>query len=101
VRMEQEPGSSGVDVIDLYARRILQGYDFRAEKVTGDKATRANGLAAAMEAGNVDLVRAGWNRDLVDELSEFPLGEHDDQVDAMSGAFRELSRGGTPSVWVL
>jgi predicted phage terminase large subunit-like protein len=49
----------------------------------------------------VDLVRAGWNRDLVDELSEFPLGEHDDQVDAMSGAFRELSRGGTPSVWVL
>ena len=101
IRMEQEPGSSGVDVIDLYARRILQGYDFRAEKVTGDKATRANGLAAAMEAGNVDLVRAHWNRDLVDELSEFPLGEHDDQVDAMSGAFRELSRGGTPSVWVL
>lgn len=101
IRMEQEPGSSGVDVIDLYSRRILQGYDFRAEKVTGDKATRANGLAAAMEAGNVDLVRANWNRDLVDELSEFPLGEHDDQVDAMSGAFRELSRGGTPSVWVL
>ncbi len=101
IRMEQEPGSSGVDVIDLYSRRILQGYDFRAEKVTGDKATRANGLAAAMEAGNVDLVRAHWNRDLVDELSEFPLGGHDDQVDAMSGAFRELSRGGTPSVWVL
>lgn len=101
IRMEQEPGSSGVDVIDLYSRRILQGYDFRAEKVTGDKATRANGLAAAMEAGNVDLVRAHWNRDLVDELSEFPLGGHDDQVDAMSGAFRELSRRGTPSVWVL
>jgi predicted phage terminase large subunit-like protein len=101
IRMEQEPGSSGVDVIDLYARRILQGYDFRAEKVTGDKATRANGLAAAMEAGNVDLVRAGWNRDLIDEMCEFPLGEHDDQVDAMSGAFRELSRGGAPSVWVL
>ena len=101
IRMEQEPGSSGVDVIDLYARRILQGYDFRAEKVTGDKATRANGLAAAFEAGNVDLVRAHWNRDLIDEMCEFPLGEHDDQVDAMSGAFRELSRGGTPSVWVL
>ena len=100
IRMEQEPGSSGVDVIDLYARRILQGFDFRAEKVTGDKATRANGLAAAMEAGNVDLVRAPWNRDLVDELAEFPLGEHDDQVDAMSGAFRELSRGGSPGVWV-
>jgi predicted phage terminase large subunit-like protein len=46
-------------------------------------------------------VRAGWNRDLIDEMCEFPLGEHDDQVDAMSGAFRELSRGGSPGVWVL
>ena len=101
IRMEQEPGSSGADVIDLYARRILQGYDFRPEKVTGDKATRAQGLAAAFEAGNVDLVRASWNRDLVDEMAEFPLGSHDDQVDAMSGAFRELSRGGSPGVWVL
>lgn len=101
IRMEQEPGSSGVDVIDLYSRRILTGFDFRPEKVTGDKATRANGLAAAMEAGNVDLVRASWNRDLLDELAAFPLGAHDDQVDAMSGAFRELSRGGAPGVWVL
>ena len=101
IRMEQEPGSSGVDVIDLYARHVLQGYDFRPEKVTGDKATRAQGLAAAFEAGNVDMARAGWNRDLVDEMCEFPLGAHDDQVDAMSGAFRELSRGGSPGVWVL
>ena len=91
IRMEQEPGSSGVDVIDFYSRTVLQGYDFRPDKVTGDKQLRAGPMAAAMECGNLWMVRAPWNRDLVDELLEFPLGAHDDQVDACSGAFRELS----------
>lgn len=91
VRMEQEPGSSGVDVIDYYSRQVLQGYDFRPDRVTGDKASRAGPMAAAMECGNLWMVRASWNRELVDELCEFPLGAHDDQVDACSGAFRELS----------
>lgn len=91
IRMEQEPGSSGVDVVDLYSRTILQGYDFRPDKVTGNKAIRAGPLAAAMECGNLWMARAPWNRALTDELLEFPLGAHDDQVDACSGAFRELS----------
>lgn len=90
VRMEQEPGSSGVDVIDLY-RRILAGFDFRGERVTGDKASRAAALAAQMEAGAVDIVSAGWTRTLEDEMLSFPAGAHDDQVDACSGAFRALA----------
>ena len=97
VRMEQEPGSSGVDVIDHYSRQVLEGYDFRPDKVTGDKQLRAGPMAAAMECGNLWMVRAGWNRDLVDEMLEFPLGEHDDQVDACSGAFRALSDYDSPS----
>lgn len=91
IRMEQEPGSSGVDVIDFYSRNILTGYDFRPDKVTGNKELRAGPMAAAMECGNLHMVRASWNRDLMDEMLEFPLGQHDDQVDACSGAFRELS----------
>ena len=91
IRMEQEPGSSGVEVIDLYARRILTGYDFRPDKVTGSKELRAGPLAAALENGNVSIVRAQWNRDYVQEFCEFPLGAHDDQVDATSGAFTELA----------
>lgn len=89
--MEQEPGSSGVDVIDLYRRTILQGWDFRADKATGDKALRATGLSASMEGGNVSIVRAPWNREWIDEVAQFPLGLHDDQVDSASGAFRELT----------
>lgn len=77
-------------VIDMY-RQILAGYDFRPEKVTGDKASRAAGLAAQMEAGAVDIVSAVWTTPLEDELLSFPAGAHDDQVDACSGAFRALS----------
>ena len=91
IRMEQEPGSSGVDVIDHYARNVLTGYDFRPDKVTGNKELRAGPMAAAMECGNLWFARGHWNRELESELLEFPLGAHDDQVDACSGAFRELS----------
>lgn len=91
IRMEQEPGSSGADVIDHYAREVLMGFDFRADRVTGPKTVRAGALAAAMEAGNVDLVPGDWNRDWEDELAEFPLGSHDDQVDSASGALNALA----------
>ncbi len=92
IRMEQEPGSSGVDVINHYAREVLMGYDFRADKVTGSKELRAGSMSAAMESGNLFLVRAQWNRDLISEMLEFPLGAHDDQVDSASGAFRALTQ---------
>lgn len=97
IRMEQEPGSSGVDVIDHYSRQVLQGFDFRPDKVTGNKELRAGPMAAAMECGNLWFLRAPWNRELESELLEFPLGEHDDQVDACSGAFRTLADYDAPS----
>ena len=93
IRMEQEPGSSGVDVIGHYSRNVLQGYDFRADKVTGSKSLRATTMSAAFENGNLIIARGNWNRDLTDEFLEFPYGKHDDQVDACSGAYRELSQG--------
>lgn len=92
IRMEQEGGSSGVEVIDTYARHILLGYDFRGDRPTGSKETRAGPMIAALENGNLWCADAPWVRDLVDEFVQFPLGAHDDQVDAVSGAFQELSR---------
>lgn len=100
IRMEQEPGSSGVDVIGHYSRNVLVGYDFRPEKVTGSKELRATTMSAAFENGNLTIARGTWNRALMDELMEFPYGKHDDQVDACSGAYRELSQGrSTANVW--
>jgi len=90
VRMEQEPGASGADMIMHYSR-LLAGFNFRGERVTGDKVIRAEPFAAQVEAGNVKLVRGTWNVDFLAELSNFPHGAHDDQVDAATGAFRALT----------
>lgn len=94
VVMEQEPGSSGVNVIDYYARNILPGYNFRGQKSSSSKQERALVFSAASEAGNVSLVRASWNSILIDECEVFPYGAHDDQVDAIAGAIQALVASG-------
>ncbi len=90
VRMEQEPGSSGVKVIDDYRRHVLMGWDFKGIPSTGSKEVRANPLSSQAEAGNVKLVRGTWINEFLDETEGFPGTGHDDQVDAASGAFNQL-----------
>lgn len=94
VVMEQEPGSSGVDVIDHYARNVLVGYNFHGERPSGSKQDRAMPMAAAAEAGNVYLVQGPWNNKFLDEAVQFPEGLHDDQIDAVTLAMSVLSRKG-------
>jgi len=95
--LEQEPGSSGVDSVQALIR-MLSGYSVHADRVTGSKITRAEPLAAQAEAGNVILIRGAWNAAFLDELTSFPNGAHDDQVDAASGAFARISPQGA-SIW--
>lgn len=90
IRMEQEPGSSGKTVIDHYYRNVLAGYNFSGVPSTGDKVTRATGLASYVAGGYVTYKVGRWNNDLLDEMQLFPVGSHDDQVDATSGAFNYL-----------
>ena len=90
---EQEPGSSGKDAALAFVR-LLAGFSAHAEPSTGSKEVRADPLAAQAEAGNVRLVRAAWNPAFLNELCEFPMGKHDDPVDAASGAFNKLARTG-------
>jgi predicted phage terminase large subunit-like protein len=87
IRFEQEPGSSGKDVISYYQREVLKGYDFKGVRSTGSKIERAGPVASAAEAGNLLLVSGHWIGDFLDELAGFPMVNHDDQVDALSGGF--------------
>lgn len=97
IRMEMEPGSSGKNLVDQYARYVLPGYDFQGMRATGDKVTRARPFAAAVANGNVRVVRASWLTDWLDELSAFPeAAAHDDQVDSVVGAFNHLAGLGLP-----
>ena len=93
--LEQEPGSSGVNVIDHYRRNVLPSFTFYGDKVTGDKAERARPLSSAAQAGNVKLVRGPWNVAFLDEAEAFPQGSHDDQVDAVSGGRSKLATKAT------
>jgi len=93
--LEQEPGSSGVDVIDHYTRKVLVGFPFKGDKVTGPKAERAAAFSTTAEAGNVKILLGNWNiNGYLDELEGFPEIAHDDRVDASSGAFNMLTKSG-------
>jgi predicted phage terminase large subunit-like protein len=100
VYMEQEPGSSGVTVIDHFTRMVLGGFTFHGDKVTGNKSDRAGPFSSQAQAGNVKLVRGPWINAFLDEVELFPNGAHDDQVDAVSGAIQMLG-GSKPTggIW--
>ncbi len=89
IRLPQDPGQAGKAQV-LYLTRKLAGYRVHSQPVTGDKSTRAAPFAAQVNVGNVWMVQGSWNRVLIDELSAFPAGAHDDQVDALSDAFAGL-----------
>lgn len=87
---EQEPGSGGKESAEATIRN-LSGFLVHADRVTGDKVARAGPLAAQVEAGNVYMKRASWNKYFIDQLREFPNGRLKDMVDAASGSFNKLA----------
>jgi predicted phage terminase large subunit-like protein len=57
----------------------------------GGKIARANAVTPLFEAGNVHLPEnAPWLSDYIEEMVKFPLGLHDDQVDATTQALLRL-----------
>lgn len=68
-------------------------------RVDKDKVSRALPIASRAEQGKVKLVRGEWIGDFIDEATAFPNGAHDDQIDAVSGAFQMISKA--ERVWTL
>ena len=88
IRLEQEPGSSGIITVDHYARNVLAGYDFQGVVSTGSKVERARAASAAAQAGRVMITDRCRNASaFLDEANMFPYGVHDDTIDGFSGAF--------------
>ncbi len=98
--LEQDPGQAGVAEIDML-KRFLSGFDVRSMRVDKAKEIRFRPFSAQSQAGNVKIVRGGWNREYFSELEAFPpekLG-HDDQCDSSSGAFNYINLAiGSPSI---
>jgi predicted phage terminase large subunit-like protein len=93
VVIEQEPGSSGLAIVDHYRRSVLPSYAVYGNRPTGDKITRARPVSARVEAGDFTIVRGVWNTEFLDMVCRFPSeGVHDDPVDGLSGGFEILAQ---------
>ena len=75
----------------LRRERQLADIAFRPLQVHADKITRVMPWLARAEQGKIALVRGAWNSTFLDEVCAFPEGQHDDQVDAVSGAMQMLA----------
>jgi predicted phage terminase large subunit-like protein len=92
IRLEAE--KAGIVQLDYLLRNShLRGFRLDAKAPEGDKYTRAQPIASRVNAGKVFMVRGEWNRAFLDECAVFPMGAHDDQVDAFSGAYDAASNG--------
>ena len=62
-------------------------------KVDNDKEARVNAISPLIEAGKIYLPEStNWLHDYIEELTSFPSGEYDDQVDSTSQALNWLSK---------
>jgi predicted phage terminase large subunit-like protein len=75
----------------LYQMLVREGLPVRELRPDKDKVSRALPAAARMEAGTIYLKQgAPWLVDYEDELTSFPRGAHDDQVDVTSYAVQMI-----------
>jgi len=91
---------SGSGKATIKARSILlAGYDYEASPETvkeGDKVKRSNPFRSYCQNRNVKILRGPWNDVYLSVLCSFPVGKHDDDVDASSNAFNCLVVAETP-----
>lgn len=97
VRWEREPASSGKrDNMRLV--QMLDGFDARGIRPSGDKVMRSKPLAAQAYVGNVELVEGDWNEEFLRHYHAFPDGAHDDGVDAGSCIYSDMAMFGLGDV---
>lgn len=94
--LEQDPGQAGKSDV-AYLIRQLVGKVVKAVPVTKNKETRAQPVMSQAEAQNIKIVgnergeAPPWYEAFISEITVFPRGSHDDQVDCLSGAFNHLN----------
>ncbi len=91
-RLPQDPGQAGKDQKASYME-MLAGFDVHMIPESGDKATRAEPMAAQWQHGMFDLVAGEWNETYLNQLESFPDSKWKDMVDASSSAFNEITLG--------
>jgi len=92
-----EDAANGPAVISSLKGKISGIVAFRPE---GSKEARAVTVTPICESGNVYLAEnAPWRDSFIDETANFPKGNHDDQVDAVTQAIIYLEEEGKMAVF--
>jgi predicted phage terminase large subunit-like protein len=91
----QDPAQAGKAQVHDYTTRVIPGYMVHSDLMRENKTDRADPLAAQAKVGNVKLYEAIWNEDFLEEITAFPNGAHDDQVDAAASGYTLLFQGNT------
>lgn len=96
---EQEGGSGGKDQAIATQRNLEQyGNQIQFDRPTGDKIYRADPVSVAVNRGFVQMLEAPWNKDVIEELRDFPNSDYKDITDTLSGAYNyylNTKRAGT------
>jgi len=80
-----------VPKVNAILRRGMTG--LIPENVKGDKRVRMRAQTPLIEGGHVHVPFGPIGESVVNEVSMFPNGTHDDQVDALSQALKRMGKG--------
>lgn len=97
-----ETGTTGGAAEFLYKEyrdNYLQGYTTKQSKPIGSKVDRATPFRDAILDGKIIIDLPDHQREqLIRQLQSFPLGKHDDIIDAVSYAYNHLSQKTTSQI---
>ncbi len=97
ILIEQEPADAGKQSA-LISVSQLNGRVVEVFKPSTDKETRARAAASQINAGNYGMVRAWWNRVVLNELRAFPSGPYKDIVDTLSMIHNKIALSQPPAL---
>ncbi|HEU4727671.1 MAG TPA: hypothetical protein VFT22_07275 [Kofleriaceae bacterium] len=86
----RDPGSAGIHFATYVIRELAAGRYVTDSPETGSKTTRAKPVSGQAKIGNFKIVRHAGCETTRQQLIDFPYGDHDDLVDAISRAFLAL-----------
>ena len=89
--LPQDPASAGKFVADSYTGHpMLRDYIIHTSLESGTKSNRALPLSNKVRAGEVYLLKGGWNDEFINEFTGFPKLRLKDRVDATTRAFSHI-----------
>ena len=88
-----EKKASGAPLIYELRAMGIPAQEFTPTK-GNDKISRLNAVSDLFASGRVWCPDMAWAEEVVDEVAEFPAGEHDDYVDSVSMALLRFRQGG-------